>query len=49
MTKLQEQAEEAEERFAEANWRLGKAQHFERIVKRRKGLIRSCSTRCAPR
>jgi capsule polysaccharide export protein KpsE/RkpR len=39
MTKLQEQVEEAEERYAEANWKLGKAQHFERIVKRRKGLI----------
>ncbi len=39
MTKLQEQVEEAEERFAEANWKLGKAQHFERIVQRRKGLI----------
>jgi chromosome segregation ATPase len=39
MTKLQEQVEEAEERFADANWRLGKALYFERIVKRRKGLI----------
>ena len=40
MTKLQEQAEEAEERYADANWRLGKSLHFERIVKRRKGLIK---------
>jgi chromosome segregation ATPase len=39
MTKLQEQVEEAEERYADANWRLGKSLHFERIVKRRKGLI----------
>ena len=39
MTKLQEQVEEAEERYAEANWRLGKSLHFERIVKRRKGLV----------
>ena len=39
MTKLQEQLEEAEERYAEASWRLGKAQYFERLVKRRKGLI----------
>lgn len=39
MTKLQEQVEEAEERFADANWRLGKALYFERIVNRRKGLI----------
>jgi chromosome segregation ATPase len=40
MTKLQEQVEDAEERFAEANWKLGKALHFERIVQRRKGLVR---------
>jgi len=39
MTKLQEQLEEAEERYADANWRLGKSLHFERIVKRRKGLV----------
>jgi chromosome segregation ATPase len=39
MTKLQEQVEEAEERFADANWRLGKSLYFERIVKRRRGLI----------
>ena len=39
MTKLQEQVEEAEERYAEANWKLGKSLYFERIVKRRKGLI----------
>ena len=39
MTKLQEQVEEAEERYADANWRLGKSLYFERIVKRRKGLI----------
>jgi chromosome segregation ATPase len=40
MTKLQEQVEEAEERYADANWRLGKSLYFERIVKRRKGLIK---------
>jgi chromosome segregation ATPase len=40
MTKLQEQVEEAEERYADANWRLGKSLHFERIVKRRKTLIK---------
>lgn len=39
MTKLQEKAEEAEERYEEAKWRLGKAQHFERLVQRRKGLV----------
>jgi chromosome segregation ATPase len=40
MTKLQEQVEEAEERYADANWRLGKSLYFERLVKRRKGLIK---------
>jgi chromosome segregation ATPase len=39
MTKLQERAEEAEERYEEAKYRLGKAAHFERLVKRRKGLV----------
>ena len=39
MTKLQEQVEEAEERYAEASWKLGKSLYFERIVKRRKGLV----------
>src|SRR5690606_21502842 len=39
ITKLQEKVEEAEERYEEAKWRLGKAQHFERIVKRRKKLV----------
>jgi chromosome segregation ATPase len=39
MTKLQEQVEEAEERYAEANWKLRKSLYFERIVKRRKGLV----------
>jgi chromosome segregation ATPase len=39
MTKLQEQVEEAEERYAEASWKLGKSQHFQRIVKRRRGLV----------
>ena len=39
MTKLQEKVEEAEERYEEAKYRLGKAAHFERLVKRRKGLV----------
>jgi chromosome segregation ATPase len=39
MTKLQEKVEEAEERYEEAKYRLGKAAYFEKIVKRRKGLI----------
>jgi len=39
ITKLQEAVEEVEERYEEAKWRLGKAQYFERLVKRRKGLI----------
>lgn len=39
MTKLQEKVDEAEERYEEAKYRLGKAAHFERLVKRRKGLI----------
>jgi chromosome segregation ATPase len=39
ITKLQEQVEEATERYEEAKWRLGKAQVFERLVKRRKGLV----------
>src|SRR5690606_26865650 len=39
ITKHEEQVEEANERYEEAKWRLGKAQHFERLVRRRKGLI----------
>ena len=41
LTKIREQYEEAEERHGEAEWRLGKAQHFERLVERRKGVISS--------
>jgi chromosome segregation ATPase len=41
ITKLNEQVEEATERYEEAKWRLGKAQYFERIVARRKGLIKA--------
>ena len=41
ITKLNEQVEEATERYEEAKWRLGKAQYFERIVVRRKGLIKA--------
>jgi chromosome segregation ATPase len=39
MTKLQEQLEEVEERYEEAKYRLSKSAHFERLVRRRKGLI----------
>jgi chromosome segregation ATPase len=39
MTKLQEQLEEVEERYEEAKYRLTKSAHFERLVRRRKGLI----------
>src|SRR5262245_66070280 len=39
MQKLQEQFEEVEERYEEAKYRLGKAAHFERLVRRRKGLV----------
>jgi chromosome segregation ATPase len=41
ITKLNEQVEEANERYEEAKWRLGKAQYFERLVIRRKGLIKA--------
>lgn len=41
LNKIREQCEEAEERQEEAEWRLGKAQHFERLVQRRKNLISS--------
>jgi chromosome segregation ATPase len=39
LTKLQEKVEEAEERYEDAKYRLTKAAHFERLVKRRKGLV----------
>ena len=39
LTRLEERVEEADERYEEAKWQLGKAQHFERLVRRRKGLI----------
>jgi len=41
LNKLQERLEEAEERLEESQWRLGKAGHFEQLVKRRKGVTRS--------
>jgi chromosome segregation ATPase len=41
ITKLNEQVEEANERYEEAKWRLGKAQYFERLVIRRKGVIKA--------
>jgi chromosome segregation ATPase len=39
LTQIQEKVEEIDERYKEAQWKLGKAQHFERVVRRRKGLI----------
>jgi chromosome segregation ATPase len=39
LTQIQEKVEETDERYKEAQWKLGKAQHFERLVRRRKGLI----------
>ena len=41
LNKVREQNEETEERHEEAVWRLSKTQHFERLVKRRRGLISS--------
>ncbi len=41
ITKLEERVEEAEERYEEARWRLSQAEHFERLVRRRKKLIQS--------
>jgi chromosome segregation ATPase len=41
LTQIQEKVEEIDERYKEAQWRLGKAQHFERLVRRRKSLIDS--------
>ena len=41
LNKLEEQVEEGEERLEESQWRLGKAEHFERLVRRRKTLVRS--------
>ena len=39
LTKLQEKVEEAEERYEDAKYRLTKAAHFEKLVRRRKGLV----------
>jgi chromosome segregation ATPase len=39
LTQIQEKIEETDERYKESQWKLGKAQHFERLVRRRKGLI----------
>src|SRR5690606_31233763 len=41
ITSLEDRLAEAEERYEEARWRLGQAQHFERLVKRRKKLIKA--------
>jgi len=40
LSKLNDKYEEAHERYEDAKWQLGKAQHFEKLVRRRKGLIR---------
>jgi chromosome segregation ATPase len=42
---LEDRLEEAEERYEEAKWRLAQAQHFERLVRRRKTLIRALIAR----
>ncbi len=36
---LEDRLEEAEERYEDTKWRLGKAQHYERLVRRRKLLV----------
>ncbi len=36
---LEDRLEEAEERYEDTKWRLGKAHHFERLVRRRKALV----------
>jgi chromosome segregation protein len=41
LTEVTEKVEEIDERYKEAQWKLGKAQHFERLVRRRKSLIDS--------
>jgi chromosome segregation ATPase len=41
LTQVQEKVEETDERYKEAQWKLGKAQHFERLMRRRNGLIES--------
>lgn len=49
ITQLEDRLAEAEERYEEARWRLGKAQHFERLVKRRKQLIKALIERIRQR
>jgi chromosome segregation ATPase len=39
LTKTTEKVEEMEERYEDAKWHLGKARHFEKLVRRRKKLI----------
>ncbi len=39
ITRITEKFEEAQERYEEAKWQLGKAKRFEKILKRRKTLI----------
>jgi chromosome segregation ATPase len=40
ITKLTEKLEETQERYEDTKWHLGKAKHFEKLVRRRKKLIR---------
>lgn len=49
ITQLEDRLAEAEERYEEARWRLGKAQHFERLVKRRKPLVKALIKRIRQR
>ena len=44
LNKYREQQEETQERLEEAEWRLRRSRHFERLVHRRKGLISSLIT-----
>ncbi|MBN1237259.1 MAG: hypothetical protein JXB36_02095 [Gammaproteobacteria bacterium] len=41
IAQLEDRLAEAEERYEEAKWRLGKAEHFELLVRRRKKLIKA--------
>jgi len=39
LSKTTERLEEMEERYEDAKWRLGKAQHFDKLVRRRRKLV----------
>jgi chromosome segregation ATPase len=43
---LVEKLEEAEERYEEAKWRLGKAAYFEKLVGKRKKLVKAIIEKC---